>query len=117
MSAVPFTVDFHGGLAEAAGVIHIHQDRLWVDYEVQDGVAGILKAKHKTGLPLNKVTELIFKPGWWSSRLLVRVIELDLLDEIPWSEGAEFIVKVRKGDRERVDELVEEFTWHDPPLD
>ena len=114
MTAVPFRVTIHGGFAEAEGILRIDGDQLRIDFEVKDAIAGLLKSSHRTVIPLADIDDVIYEDGWLGGRLILRVLELDPVEQMPFRSGAEVTVKIKRRDRDIATDFVDEFIWTDP---
>ena len=111
MASVPFKMTVHSGFAYASGLLRLDDSALTVEFEVKDAMAGLIKTQHKVRIPAHLIDDVRFKRGWFGGRMLIRVSDLDLLDDISWREGHEFQVKIRRSDRDLADEFAEEATW------
>jgi hypothetical protein len=111
MSTVPFTMTTHNGFAEVNGLLRLEDSALYVDYEIADSITGILKTSVKVAIPQSQIADADYKNGLIGGKIRIRVKEMDELRDIPWRIGAEFMVKVKRRDRDDASQFAEELAW------
>ena len=111
MSVVPFTTDAHGGFAEVTGLLRIEEAALIVDFEIADAITGILKSNSKVVIPKDQIADAHYRNGFFGGKICVLVRDMDVLQDIPWRSGAEFVVSVKRRDRADARQFAEELSW------
>ncbi len=88
--SVPFLINVYGGFGVVTGLVRFEDDLLRFELQVKDSIVGALKGRLKTmDIPLNRIEEVQFKPrrGPVKARLVIRVSDLKILEEIPGEHG------------------------------
>ena len=111
MSTLPFKQTTHGGFAEVTGLLRIEERALCVDFEIADAITGILKSNVKVVIPQDQIADVHYNNGLIGGKICIRVRDMDVLQQIPWREGAEFQVSVRRRDRGEAKNFAEELSW------
>ncbi|HVS00328.1 MAG TPA: hypothetical protein VMW27_27120 [Thermoanaerobaculia bacterium] len=88
--SVPFLINVYGGFGVVTGLVRCQDDQLRFELQVKDSIVGALKGPIKTvDVPLSQVEDVELKPGMGpvKARLVIRVSDLKLLEEIPGEHG------------------------------
>ena len=88
--SVPFLINVYGGFGLVTGLVRFEDDLLRFEFRVKDSIAGALKGRIKIlEIPLNRIEEVQLKPrrGPIKARLVIRVSDLKILEQIPGKHG------------------------------
>lgn len=98
---VPFYMeDLYGGFGRIEGILKAHKDVLEIEYLKKDNLFGVIKSKPKELLISYKdLTQFIFKRNWFTSKLIVRVGKLTLLEDLPRANPGELSLVIQRKDK------------------
>jgi hypothetical protein len=102
-STVRFYVDhISHGFQEAKGLLSFENDALTFEYEISDSVTGIIKSGlKKTRVPFSELTSIQIRERFLRvTRIEVRSRSMSALSDVPGSDAANVILKIRKTDRD-----------------
>ena len=95
--------ELYKGLANASGIIKIHNDKLLIQFNIQDSIFGVIKSKPKTiELYLKNIVEIKEIKKYFCKiphKLKIRVDDLELFKSIPGLENiCEIELKIKKNE-------------------
>ena len=96
--ALPFkSDDAYHGLAEVQGILHIENDHLVLEFQVQDSIFGALKSGPKR-LRVNYVdlSTVKYRKNWFISRFDLKINSLSLLSKFPGAKDGRISLKVKR---------------------
>ena len=108
--SVPFTIEVYEGLAQAEGILHLEGGYLVLEWQVKDGIFGVLKGKIKRmALSLEQVREVELRKRMWPFRSSLRICVTDLraLEATPGT-GSELRLLVARRNRKALLQLAGE---------
>lgn len=88
--SVPFLINVYGGFGLITGLVRFEEDLLRFEMQVKDSIVGALKGRiRKVDIPLRQIEDIQLKPrrGPVKARLIVRVSDLKILEQIPGEHG------------------------------
>ncbi len=99
---LPFSIDDDTtGLTEVEGILHPEASDLRLEFQMKDGVFGIIKGKAKSiRIPYEEIGDATLKSGFWGTYLTLQVNNMNILSEIPFTKGGRAKLKVKRRDRE-----------------
>lgn len=99
---LPFAIDDDNtGLTAVEGILHPEVSFLRLEFQMKDGVFGIIKGKAKSiQIPYEEVGDATFKSSFWGTSLTLRLNNMEILSEIPFTKGSRVKLKVKRRDRE-----------------
>jgi len=106
--SLPFSIpNLYQGLAEARGILRTNAAGLVLEFEVKDGVVGMLKSGIKeVRLAIDEVSHIDLKEGWFRTRVFIRANRLAALSSIPGNESGKIALQIARKDRTLAKALV-----------
>ena len=104
---IPFTTDkAYGGFADIDGMLQVERDRLVLEYQVKDGILGVLKSSPQDlVIPYDELSTVEFKSGWFSASLRLKIRNLHKLSQFPAGKDGMITLKIKRRDRELADDM------------
>jgi hypothetical protein len=107
VSRIPFKLP-DDGLREIKGLVYVDEGRLIVRAET--AIIGLIgKETYTVTIPAGALEDLFLKKGLFRDRLVIRPLEIDVLESIPGEHIDQIELKVRKKYRRKVQDLVQQF--------
>jgi antitoxin component YwqK of YwqJK toxin-antitoxin module len=110
-TVVNFSLPASSGIAtEGSGHMWFENDALMIEYQLQDGILGLLKSKiQRLKLPLAHLTEIKFTPGFLHSKLTIRTDSLDFFRKIQNASGKIWEVDIRQSEKKKAADFAGEM--------
>lgn len=107
MLSVPFSLpDTYGGLAEAHGIIRLEGTYLTLEFEVRDGVFGIVKSGVKVvALQAAEIAAISFKRSAFRATITLRCHSVRSVEGIPSQKAGEFRISIKRAYRDEAEQL------------
>jgi hypothetical protein len=113
MNPLPFTLHkVYAGLAKCEGLLRDDGTHLCVEYQVKDGVAGILKSGVKTvRIPLTDLTSVTLKKGWLGTKwlgvtIVIQGSRMDAFEGMPGATQGRIELIIARKDCDAAEKLV-----------
>lgn len=95
------------GFRIAKGLVKLAGEELQFEFQVTDAFLEILNSDvEEVTLPLRELQSVEFKKGWFSSKIVLEARSLRAFDDIPGTEQAECVLKIKRKDRDDAARLV-----------
>jgi len=106
--SVPFEITAVGyGFQVLKGLFKVKSQSVELEYEVQDSFVGAIKSEVKTvQIPFSEIEKIRFKKGWFSSRVILEVTSLKLLEDMPGTEQATAVLKIKRKHSKDAESLI-----------
>ena len=115
MDTVPFTLsDVYAGFGECDGLLHNEGTHLCLEYQVKDGIVGVLKSDIKlVRIPIDDIVSLTLTKGWfgtkWGVKLVIQCDRMDALQDIPGASQGRVELSISAKNVQAADEFVYYF--------
>ncbi len=107
-ASVPFTCEAMGGFAEAVGIVHATGSTVTIEYRVRDAIWGTVKTNTQVvEIPLHRLARVDLYPGVFSAKLVLMTDKISTLEKFPNAETGRVQLKIKRGDLELAEDLVE----------
>jgi hypothetical protein len=110
--SIPFTIPgVYQGLASVAGLLHVGEDAIRIEFRVSDAVFGVLKSRVRDlEFPLADLESVIFRNGWFRKRLLIHARRLSLIADVPGTSEGYIVLRIKRRYRHLAYECVSRIT-------
>ena len=108
MKNIPFSLPkVYEGFAKAEGVAHYDGDSFWLEFQIRDGLMGLLKSEVKQVPLLAEDLEAVhLKHRMFRSHLTLRARSLEAVEILPGCRGAEVRLRFERQYRAEVEEIL-----------
>ena len=105
---LPFTIPgVFQGLASVAGLLHIGEGALRMEFRVTDAIFGLLRSRVRDiELELTDIESVSFRDGWFRKRIVIQTRRLGIISDLPGGEAGVIVLHVQRRHRERIRECV-----------
>lgn len=105
MFSLPVSLpEVYGGFAEAHGIIRFDGVQLTLEFEIQDGVFGVVKSGVKEiRLPVSEIAAITFKRKTFRALIVLRCHRVKSVEKIPGQKGGEFRIQVKRAHRDEAE--------------
>lgn len=112
--SVPFEIpDLNHGLQVAKGLFRLDKNGIELEFEIQDGILGIIKSGVRTvHLNYADLESISYKKGWFSAKIVLEATSMRIFEDLPGSEQATSTLKVKKKDREEAEKIISTARMH-----
>jgi hypothetical protein len=110
--SLPFSiVNAYEGLAQVNGIVRVSEAGLVIEFEVKDGLLGVLRSGVKEVLiPIDELASLDMQRFWLFTRLIIRARSLVTLNQIPQSKSGQAVLwSVGGRNREIAERLIQDL--------
>ena len=110
MDSIPVRFpEIYEGLADAEGVLRISHDALTLEYQVKDGLIGVVKSGVKTAvIPFDHIDEVDFRSNFLWTRLNIRVDSMQIVGDVPGAKQGKIILKIPRRYKREAREIAHE---------
>jgi hypothetical protein len=119
MNIVPFRLDHvYGGLGECSGLARDEGSHLCLEYQIKDGLVGVLKGKVKqVRIALTSLTTVEIRSGWFGfgTRIVIQSAEMAALADFPRMSQGRIELHVARRDRAAARQFVDGLHTTDAP--
>jgi hypothetical protein len=97
-----------GNVVNCEGLLHLEGDQLRLEYQVVDGVFGVLKSGvRQVSIPLSDLASIELANGWFGGRKIVlQARRMEAVQSAPGMTQGRVELVVARGDREAARKLV-----------
>ena len=108
LPSLPFFIpNVYEGLATANGMARITEAGLTLEFEVKDGIVGMLKSGiREVLLPIDDLHRLELRKSWLKTRLFIRTHRMAAVSRIPGNHAGGIELGVARQDRQIAEALV-----------
>jgi len=106
--SLPFSIPkVYEGFAKAHGIARITSSGLTLEFEVKDGIVGMIKSGvREVQIPIDDLHLLELRKGWLRTRLFIRTRRMTAVNRIPGNHAGVIELHVAKQDRRLAEALV-----------
>jgi hypothetical protein len=99
--SLPFSIpNVYQGFAEAKGILRTTENGLLLEFQVKDGVVGVLKSGiNEVHVTLDQLSNISLKAGWFRTMLHIRTRSMAALKGIPGNEPGQIALQIARKDR------------------
>jgi ankyrin repeat protein len=102
--SLSFSCHVHGGLNEAKGLLHLHDDALVMEYRIL--YLGMASGKtQEARIPLEAMQSVEARVRWYGTQFVIVPVRLRGFDHVPGMESGEVRLHVARADREKAEAL------------
>ncbi|MCZ6917810.1 MAG: hypothetical protein O7I93_13620 [Gemmatimonadetes bacterium] len=116
MDTIPFKPhDPDAMLTETEGLVQLYDDELVLQLETKDAFFGRFKRSFEVRLPLDEISSVEFKAGWFRTQITVQAHSVQAVTDVPGSRLGSIRLRFRRKYREEAAQLAEmiEDSVHD----
>jgi hypothetical protein len=113
MDTVPFTLsNVFAGFGEGEGLLHNEGTHLCVEYQVKDGIVGMLKSEIKQlRIPIDDLVSVTLTKGWFGTRwpgakLIIQADRMDAFEDMPSASQGRLELSISRKDFEVAEDFV-----------
>jgi len=108
LHSLPFVItELYSGLATVQGLVSLEQDDLILEFQIKDGLVGVLKSQvREVRVPLRELEAITLEKKWLSLGLVLKAYRIRTLLDIPSSEAGRVVLKLTKRDEAVAIQLV-----------
>ncbi|WP_287129116.1 hypothetical protein [Candidatus Cyanaurora vandensis] len=108
MHSLPFAIDdIYGGLAQVRGLLSLESDYLLLEYQVRDGLVGMVKSRvRELKVPLAELEMVTLDKRWLTLGLMLKSYRMHTLQDLPTSEAGRVILKLTRRDEVIANQLI-----------
>jgi hypothetical protein len=113
MDTLPFTLwNVLGGFASADGLLRNEGAHLCVEYQVKDGIVGVLKSNvQELRIPMEHIVSATLDRGWlglnrFGIKLVIQVSHMDWLRDMPDASQGRMTLRIARADRPAAEAFV-----------
>lgn len=110
MNTVPFKFSqVFGGLADGEGLLHNEGTHLSLEYQVTDGILGLLKTDVvRVHLPKDQVASVTLARGWFGTvKIVIQATNMDAFQNVPTASQGRVELSIKRKDHEAAEDFVE----------
>lgn len=122
MNAVPFSIEFFGGLGRCEGLLQDDGDHVVLEFQNKDTVAGILKsAVRQVRVPLKDLVSVTLTKGWLGTSwlgvtIVLQAARMDTLKDVPGMSQGRIELKVARKNRDVAEKFVAGLHQEEEPV-
>ncbi len=106
--SVPFTCESFHGLAQTSGLICASPEGLRIEYRTCDTIIGTFRSAVSTlDLPLERLTSVELRHGFFSSRFMIAADSLSALGNLPVEDGGRASLIIKREDRDLAEGVIQ----------
>jgi hypothetical protein len=113
MDTIPVTLDdVYAGFADAEGLLRNETTHLCLEYQVKDGILGVLKSEvHELRIPMENVASVILTKGWLGTKwfgvkLIIQADRMETFEDVPGASHGRLKLKISRQYREAAEDFV-----------
>jgi len=106
--SLPFSIpNVYAGFAEAFGIARFDGHHVSLEFEVKDGIAGVIKSELKdVTVPKEDIVSIVFQSGVFKHRIVIQTDYLRSVTEIPGVSRGKVFLNIDRADRETAERFV-----------
>lgn len=92
--SLPFSIpNAYEGFAKVHGILSVNEIGLTLEFEVKDGLVGVLKSGVKVvQVPINEIASVDLQRFWLFTRIVIRTKSMAILSQVPQSKAGKVAV-------------------------
>lgn len=95
------------GFRIARGLLKLEGEELLFEFQVTDAFLEVFNSDvEEVRIELADLQSVEYKKGWFSSKIVLEARSLRVFEEIPGTDGAECVLKIKRKDRGEAQKLV-----------
>jgi hypothetical protein len=113
MDTVRFTLnDVFAGFGEGHGLLRNEGTHLCLEYQVQDGIVGVLKSEvRQVRIPFEDVASVTLTKGWfgmnwWGVKIVIQGTRMEAFEDVPGASGGRVELSISGKDHEAAENFV-----------
>ncbi len=112
--SVPFEIsDINHGLQVVKGLFRLGKDGIELEFQIQDGIIGIIKSGVRTvHLNYADLESITYKKGWFGAKIVLEATSMKVFEDLPGSEQGTCKLKVKRNDREEAEKIISTARMH-----
>ncbi len=106
--SLPFSIPkVYAGFAEAFGIARFDGHQVSLEFEVRDGIAGVIKSELKdVAIPVEDIVSIVFQPGIFKHKVAIQTDYLRSAAEVPGVSRGKILLHIDRADRETAERFV-----------
>jgi len=106
--SLPFSIsNVYAGFAEAFGIARFDGRQVTLEFEVKDGIAGVIKSELKdVTVPIEDIVSIVFQSGILKHKVAIQTDYLRSVAEIPGVSRGKVLLNIDRSDRETAERFV-----------
>jgi len=120
MDTVPFSLsNVFGGLAEGDGLLINEGSHLCVEYQVKDGIVGVLKSDiRRLRIPIEELVSVTLTKGWFGTKwlgvkIVIQAARMDAFEDFPNASHGRVELGISRKDHDAAEEFVFRLHHHE----
>jgi hypothetical protein len=120
MDTVRFTLsDVFAGFGEGHGLLRNEGSHLCLEYQVQDGIVGMLKSEvRQVRIPIEDVSSVTLTKGWfgmnwWGVKIVIQGTNMEAFEDVPGASGGRVELSISGKDHEAAENFVYRLHIHE----
>jgi len=102
--------EVYGGFAEAQGILRLEQNDLKLEYQIEDGILGIIRTGvKKASIPLSEVATIRVKRGRRKIGLTIQASRWSALAEVPGTKAGQVTLHVSSKHKASIGPFIEQL--------
>jgi hypothetical protein len=113
MDTVPFTLsNVFGGFAEGEGLLHNEGTHLCLEFQVKDGILGVLKSEvRELRIPIENVASVTLTKGWlgmkwFGVKIVIQADRMEAFHEVPGASQGRIELSISRKNHEVAEDFV-----------
>ena len=113
MDTVPFTLsNVFGGFAEGEGLLHNEGTHLCLEFQVKDGILGVLKSEvRELRIPLENVASVTLTKGWFGTnwfgvKIVIQADRMEAFQDVPGASQGRLELSISRKNYEAAEDFV-----------
>lgn len=104
---LPFKTDgAYNGLADVEGILHIERDYLLLEFEMKDGLFGVVKSGAKElKISYLDLSSIHYLRSWVKSRLELKVNSMRILSAFPGAKDGKISLKIKRNRKDAAEDI------------
>lgn len=106
--SLPFSIPkVYAGFAEAFGIARFDGRHVSLEFEVKNGIAGVIKSELKdAAIPVEDIVSIVFQPGIFRHKVAIQTDYLRSVAEVPGVSRGKILLSIDRADREAAERFV-----------
>ena len=120
MNSVPFTLsELYGGLATCDGLLRDEGEKIVLEFQVKDAVAGFIKSGvREVRVPLKDLVSVTLTKGWLGTswlgvKIVIQAARMELLKDVPGASQGRVELHIARKDRDLAERFVADLHEQD----
>ncbi|WP_445666707.1 hypothetical protein [Fodinibius sp. AD559] len=101
------------GFQVAKGLLKVKEDGLYLEFEVEDSIVGLITSGVKSAMiTYADLDDIRFEKGWWSAKIILEGTSMKVFETLPGSEQGRLKLKIKRSDRDDAQNAVSSARVH-----